>query len=95
MSVFLVSLSLDLFDHHIQEFLSVPLHVDFSTTLRVGLQWRLVDWICCSYHNSWGVIGFIPCGIQARLPQLTKFMSELCLVCEADSNWGWCEVASA
>jgi hypothetical protein len=48
--------------------------------------------MCCSYRNSQDVIGFIPCGIRARLPQLAKSMSELCLVYEADSNWGWWEL---
>jgi hypothetical protein len=37
MSDFLVSLPLDLHDCLIWEFLSIPHHVDFSTTLRVGL----------------------------------------------------------
>jgi hypothetical protein len=94
-SEFHVSPPLDLFDRLIHEFSSIPHHVDFSATLRVRLWWRLVDWIYCGCGNSQGVIGFIRYRIQAHLPQLAKFVSKLCLIYEADSNWGWWEVAGA
>jgi hypothetical protein len=94
-SEFLVSVPLDLFDCLIREFLSVPHHVDFSATFRVRLRWGLVDWICCGYRNSRGVVGFIPCRIQIRLPQLAKSLFELCLIYEADLNRGWWEAVGA
>jgi hypothetical protein len=89
------SLLPDLFDHLVMEFFSVPHHVDFSVVLRVELWWRQAYWICCGCRNNQDVIGFIPFGIRARLPHLTKFVSEFCLIYEADSNQGWWEAVSA
>jgi hypothetical protein len=90
-----VSLLLELFDRLIQEFFSIPHHVDFSVALRVRLQWQLVDWIYCGYQKSQDVIAFIPFRIRACLPQLTQSMSNLCLIYEADSNRGWWEAVGA